>query len=56
MVLNYNPIEKHKHKAFKGKAAENFKEKLKSIDKHSPSYSKRKNTPIAASPKGVPGL
>jgi hypothetical protein len=48
--LNYNPIEKHKHKALKGKAAENFKEKLKSIDKHSPSYSKRKNTPIMASP------
>jgi hypothetical protein len=48
--LNYNPIEKHKHKALKGKAAENFKEKLKSIDKHSPSYSKRKNTPVTASP------
>jgi hypothetical protein len=48
--LNYNPIEKYKHKALKGKAAENFKEKLKSIDKHSPSYSKRKNTPATASP------
>jgi hypothetical protein len=52
--LNYNPIEKHKHKAFKGKAAINFNEKLKSIDKHSPSYSKRKNTPVAASPKRSP--
>jgi hypothetical protein len=47
--LNYNPIEKHKHKALKGKAAVNFKEKLNSIDKHSPSYSKRKNTPVSAS-------
>jgi hypothetical protein len=49
--LNYNPIEKHKHKALKGKAAVNFNEKLKSIDKHSPSYSKRKNTPITPSPR-----
>ena len=48
--LNYNPIEKHKHKALKGKAAVNFNDKLKSIDKHSPSYSKRKNTPVSASP------
>jgi hypothetical protein len=48
--LNYNPIEKYKHKALKGKAAENFKEKLNSINKHSPSYSKRKNTPVTASP------
>ena len=50
--LNYNPIEKHKkNKALKGKAAENFKEKIASINKHSPSYSKRKNTPVTASPK-----
>ena len=49
--LNYNPIEKHKHKALKGKAAVNFNEKLKSIDKHSPSYSKRKNTPVTTSPR-----
>jgi hypothetical protein len=52
--LNYNPIEKHKHKALKGKAAVNFNEKLKSIDKHSPSYSKRKNTPITPSPRRSP--
>jgi len=50
--LNYNPIEKHKkNKALKGKAAENFKEKIASINKHSPSYSKRKNTPVDATPK-----
>jgi hypothetical protein len=49
--LNYNPIEKHKkNKALKGKAAEIFKEKIASINKHSPSYSKRKNTPATASP------
>lgn len=49
--LNYNPIEKHKiNKALKGKAAEIFKEKIASINKHSPSYSKRKNTPVTASP------
>lgn len=49
--LNYNPIEKHKkNKALKGKAAEIFKEKIESINKHSPSYSKRKNTPVTASP------
>jgi hypothetical protein len=49
--LNYNPIEKYKHKALKGKAAVNFKEKLNSINKHSPSYSKRKNTPLTPTPK-----
>jgi hypothetical protein len=47
--LNYNPIEKHKYKALKGKAAVKFNEKLNSINKHSPSYSKRKNTPVTAS-------
>ena len=52
--LNYNPIEKHKHKALKGKAAVNFNEKLNSINKHSPSYSKRKNTPLTASPSMSP--
>jgi hypothetical protein len=52
--LNYNPIEKYKHKVLKGKAAVNFNEKLKSIDKHSPSYSKRKNTPVAATPSRSP--
>jgi hypothetical protein len=52
--LNYNPIEKHKYKALKGKAAVNFNEKLNSINKHSPSYSKRKNTPITPSPSMSP--
>ena len=41
--LNYNPIEKDKMKALKGKNAENFDEKIKDVNKFSPSYSKRKN-------------
>ena len=41
--LNYNPIEKDKMKALKGKNAENFDEKIKDVNKFSPSYSKRKD-------------
>ena len=41
--LNYNPIEKDKLKALKGKNAENFDEKIKDVNKFSPSYSKRKD-------------
>ena len=41
--LNYNPIEKEKMKALKGKNAENFDEKIKDVNKFSPSYSKRKD-------------
>ena len=41
--LNYNPIEKEKLKALKGKNAENFDEKIKDVNKFSPSYSKRKD-------------
>jgi hypothetical protein len=40
--LNYNPIEKDKMKALKGKNAEKFDEKIKDVNKFSPSYSKRK--------------
>jgi hypothetical protein len=41
--LNYNPIEKEKMKALKGKNAEKFDEKIKDVNKFSPSYSKRKH-------------
>lgn len=41
--LNYNPIEKYKMKALKGKNAEKFDEKIKDVNKFSPSYSKRKD-------------
>jgi len=41
--LNYNPIEKDKMKALKGKNAEKFDEKIKDVNKFSPSYSKRKD-------------
>lgn len=41
--LNYNPIEKEKMKALKGKNAEKFNEKIKDLNKFSPSYSKRKD-------------
>jgi hypothetical protein len=41
--LNYNPIEKDKMKALKGKNAEKFDEKIKDVNKFSPSYSKRKH-------------
>jgi hypothetical protein len=41
--LNYNPIEKEKMKALKGKNAEKFDEKIKDVNKFSPSYSKRKD-------------
>ena len=41
--LNYNPIEKEKLKALKGKNAEKFDEKIKDVNKFSPSYSKRKD-------------
>jgi len=41
--LNYNPIEKDKMKALKGKNAENFDEKIKDVNKFSLSYSKRKD-------------
>jgi hypothetical protein len=41
--LNYNPIEKDKMKALKGKNAEKFNEKIKDVNKFSPSYSKRKD-------------
>ena len=41
--LNYNPIEKEKMKALKGKNAEKFDEKIKEVNKFSPSYSKRKD-------------
>jgi hypothetical protein len=40
--LNYNPIEKQKFKALKGRDAENLNEKIKDVNKFSPSYSKRK--------------
>ena len=39
--LNYNPIEKQKFKALKGKDAEKLNEKIKDVNKFSPSYSKR---------------
>ena len=41
--LNYNPIENQKMKALKGKNAEKFDEKIKDVNKFSPSYSKRKD-------------
>jgi hypothetical protein len=41
--LNYNPIEKEKMKALKGKNSEKFDEKIKDVNKFSPSYSKRKD-------------
>jgi hypothetical protein len=41
--LNYNPIEKYKTKALKGRDAEKFDEKIKDVNKFSPSYSKRKH-------------
>ena len=41
--LNYNPIEKYKTKALKGRDAEKFDEKIKEVNKFSPSYSKRKH-------------
>jgi hypothetical protein len=41
--LNYNPIEKYKTKALKGRDAEKFDEKIKEVNKFSPSYSKRKD-------------
>ena len=41
--LNYNPIENQKMKEFKGKNAEKFNEKIKDVNKFSPSYSKRKD-------------
>jgi len=39
--LNYNPIEKQKFKALKGRDAEKLNEKIKDVNKFSPSYSKR---------------
>jgi hypothetical protein len=41
--LSYNPIEKYKVKELKGKNAIKFDEKIKDINKFSPSYSKRKD-------------
>jgi 1,6-anhydro-N-acetylmuramate kinase len=41
--LNYNPIEKDKMKALKGKNAKKFNEKIKDLNKFSPSYSKHKD-------------
>jgi hypothetical protein len=41
--LNYNPIEKYKLKERKGRDAEKFDEKIKDVNKFSPSYSKRKD-------------
>lgn len=40
--LNYNPIEKQKFKALKGKDAEKLNEKIKDVNKFSPSYSKQR--------------
>lgn len=41
--LSYNPIEKYKVKELKGKNAEKFDEKIRDVNKFSPSYSKRKD-------------
>jgi hypothetical protein len=41
--LNYNPIEKDKMKALKGENAKKFNEKIKDLNKFSPSYSKHKD-------------
>ena len=41
--LNYNPIGKYKIKERKGRDAEKFDEKIKDVNKFSPSYSKRKD-------------
>ena len=41
--LSYNPIEKYKMKEVKGKNAEKFDEKIKDLNKFSPSYSKHKD-------------
>jgi hypothetical protein len=41
--LSYNPIEKYKMKEVKGKNAEKLDEKIKDLNKFSPSYSKRKD-------------
>ena len=42
--LSYNPIEKYKVKELKGKNAEKFDEKIRDVNKFSPSYSKRKDS------------
>jgi hypothetical protein len=41
--LNYNPIEKYKTKERKGKDAKVFDEKIKDVNKFSPSYSKHRD-------------
>jgi hypothetical protein len=40
--LNYNPIEKQKFKALTGRDAEKLNEKIKDVNKFSPSYSKQR--------------